>query len=162
MADLIKMKTGTIAKLEQKKSDGSLVVPVEKGTVYFAVDAAANGGKGIGQIVFDNANNQRIVMSTLAEKADEANYATSAGSADSAGTAEYLLNGNTIDGITFTGQSAISHYGICSTAAGTSAKTVSCTGYKLVTGSRITVTFLNTNTAANPTLEVNTTGAKAI
>lgn len=53
-------------------------------------------------------------------------------------------------------------YASCTTAAGTAAKTVACTGYKLVTGAEITVKFSNTNTAANPTLNVNSTGAKPI
>ena len=53
-------------------------------------------------------------------------------------------------------------YGTCSTAAATAAKTVACSSYKLVTGATITVKFTVTNTAANPTLNVNSTGAKAI
>lgn len=54
------------------------------------------------------------------------------------------------------------NYGSCSTAAATVAKVVACTGFKLVTGAEITVKFTVTNTAANPTLNVNSTGAKAI
>ena len=54
------------------------------------------------------------------------------------------------------------HYGTCSEASATAAKTVSVSGYTLNTGSRILVKFTNTNTAANPTLNVNSTGAKAI
>jgi hypothetical protein len=50
----------------------------------------------------------------------------------------------------------------CSTAAGTAAKTVACTDYVLTTGSKVLVKFTNTNTAANATLNVNSTGAKAI
>lgn len=53
-------------------------------------------------------------------------------------------------------------YGECSTAAATAAKTVACTGWILVKGSAITVKFTVTNTAANPTLNVNGTGAKPI
>lgn len=53
-------------------------------------------------------------------------------------------------------------YGTCSTAAATAAKTVACSSYKLVTGATITVKFTTTNTAASPTLNVNSTGAKAI
>ena len=75
---LIKMKTGTIAKLEQKDGSGNPLVPIEEGTVYFAIDAENEYGK----IVFDNASNQRIVMSTRAETADHALTATSAGTAD--------------------------------------------------------------------------------
>ncbi|MCI8506908.1 MAG: hypothetical protein HFI67_12070, partial [Lachnospiraceae bacterium] len=53
-------------------------------------------------------------------------------------------------------------YGECSTAAATAAKTVACTGWILVKGASITVRFTVTNSAANPTLNVNGTGAKPI
>ena len=79
-----------------------------------------------------------------------------------AGSATKLQTARTIDGVDFDGSSAITHYGTCSTAASTAAKTVSLTGFKLVTGSRIAIKFTVTNTAANPTLNVNSTGAKAI
>lgn len=54
------------------------------------------------------------------------------------------------------------HYGTCSTAAATAAKAVALTGFDLATGSAVIVRFTVTNTAANPTLNVNSTGAKAI
>ena len=54
------------------------------------------------------------------------------------------------------------YFGTCSTAAGTAAKTVSCSAFSLETGSRVIVKFTVTNTAASPTLNVNSTGAKAI
>ena len=79
-----------------------------------------------------------------------------------AGTATKLKTARTIDGVDFDGSAAISHYGMCSTAAGTAEKTVSVTSYKLVTGSWVAVKFTETNTASNPTLNVNSTGAKAI
>lgn len=56
-------------------------------------------------------------------------------------------------------------YGTCETAAATAAKVVNITGnpnWVLGIGSRITVKFTQTNTAQNPTLNVNGTGAKAI
>ena len=54
------------------------------------------------------------------------------------------------------------NYGTCSTAAGTAAKVVALSGFVLATGAEITVKFSATNTAANPTLNVNSTGAKGI
>lgn len=60
---------------------------------------------------------------------------------------------------------ASSAYGICSTAAGTAAKTVSFTddqAFTLIQGETIHVRFTATNTAANPTLNVKGTGAKPI
>lgn len=53
-------------------------------------------------------------------------------------------------------------YGTCSTAADTAAKTVSITGFVLVKGAVVNVTFTNANTAANPTLNISSTGAKNI
>lgn len=53
-------------------------------------------------------------------------------------------------------------YGTCSTAAGTAAKVVSLSGFKLQTGAEVTVSFTVTNTASSPTLNVNNTGAKGI
>lgn len=50
----------------------------------------------------------------------------------------------------------------CSTAAGTAGKAVTCAGFELVDGARIAVKFSNTNTAASPTLNVSSTGAKPI
>lgn len=53
-------------------------------------------------------------------------------------------------------------YGRCTTAAGTAAKTVSISGFTRSTGRRVLVTFTNGCTVANPTLNVQSTGAAAI
>lgn len=53
-------------------------------------------------------------------------------------------------------------YGSCSTAAATAAKTVTVSNFSLETGARISVKFGYANTVASPTLNVNSTGAKAI
>lgn len=53
-------------------------------------------------------------------------------------------------------------YGVCDTAAATAAKTVDMTGFTLIEGATIFVKFTNANSAANPTLNVNNTGAKSI
>lgn len=63
-----------------------------------------------------------------------------------------------IDGTSYTQRP----YGTCSTAAGTAAKVVTCSGFNLVTGATVMVKFTNANTVANPTLNVNSKGAKAI
>lgn len=83
-------------------------------------------------------------------------------SSETAASATKLATARAIDGVNFDGTAAISHYGTCSTAAGTAAKTVTLAGFTLATGARITVKFTVTNTASNPTLNVNGTGAKAI
>lgn len=51
-------------------------------------------------------------------------------------------------------------YGYCQTAADVQAKVVDMTGFKLVTGATIFVKFQYSNSAENPTLNVNGTGAK--
>lgn len=53
-------------------------------------------------------------------------------------------------------------YITCSTSASTVAKTATCTNFKLVTGAKITIKFTYSNTAASPTLNVSSTGAKTI
>lgn len=73
-----------------------------------------------------------------------------------------LATERTIDGMQFDGSANIHHYAECSTAAATAAKTVTLSGFTLATGARIIVRFTVTNTASNPTLNVNGTGAKAI
>ena len=55
------------------------------------------------------------------------------------------------------------YYGVCSTAAGTAAKTVTVdNSFKLVTGVSVTIKFSDKNSASNPTLNVNGTGAKPL
>lgn len=51
---------------------------------------------------------------------------------------------------------------ICSTDSATAEKTVSLSGFSLISGVMVKVTFTNANTAASTTLNVNSTGAKAI
>lgn len=79
-----------------------------------------------------------------------------------AGTATKLATERKVDGVAFNGSADIVHYGTCSTAAATAAKVVALTGFSLVTGAEIAVKFTAANTAANPTLNVNNTGAKSI
>lgn len=57
---------------------------------------------------------------------------------------------------------AASAYGICETPAATVAKVVDMSGFVLTEGVSIHVKFTYTNTVANPTLNVNGTGAKPI
>lgn len=78
------------------------------------------------------------------------------------GTADKLITARTIDGMPFDGSANITHYSICSTAAATAAKVVSMSKFTLATGAIALVRFTVTNTAANPTLNINSTGAKAI
>lgn len=80
--------------------------------------------------------------------------------------ASTLYTARTVDGISFNGSANVTHYGTCSVAPDTVAKTVTVTGFVLETGARVTVKFSYSNTAQNPTLNVYNgsayTGAKAI
>ena len=104
-------------------------------------------------VMSDNTTTVQDKLTTLT------GYFNSSGHANNA---VKLATARTIDGVSFNGSANIIHYGTCSTAAATAAKTVGLTGFTLVTGAIITVRFSATNSAANPTLNVNNTGAKAI
>ena len=74
-----------------------------------------------------------------------------------------------IDGIGFDGSAGIIHYATCTQAANVVAKSASVVDangnalpFSLVKGSVVYVKFSNSNTAQNPTLNVNNTGAKSI
>lgn len=90
------------------------------------------------------------------------NYAGSGSAGGAATSAAKLATARSIDGVPFNGTADIIHYGTCATAAGTAAKAAAITGFKLVTGARVAIKFSAANTAANPTLNVSGTGAKAI
>lgn len=53
-------------------------------------------------------------------------------------------------------------YGTCSVAVGTAAKTATISGVTLSEGTQVRVKFTNGNSAATPTLNINSTGAKSI
>ena len=99
------------------------------------------------------------VPTKVSEFTNDSGYLTSSGTIDKA---NQLTNSRAIDGVNFNGTASITHYGTCSTAASTAAKTVSLTNFTLETGARVQVKFTVTNTASSPTLNVNSTGAKAI
>lgn len=67
-----------------------------------------------------------------------------------------------VDGVGFNNGTTINHYTTCSTSASTTAKTASKANFQLSTGAEIIVKFTYTNTASNPTLNINSTGAKSI
>ena len=59
-------------------------------------------------------------------------------------------------------QQTMTGYYTCATAAATAAKTVAATGYVLTVGGCIRIKMNNANTANNVTLNINSTGAKAL
>lgn len=86
------------------------------------------------------------------------------GNANSATKAGALTTARTLDGISFDGSSDSTRYASCTTYAGTTVKTASVTSgtFKLAVGARVTVKFTYANTASSPTLNIGSTGAKAI
>lgn len=79
--------------------------------------------------------------------------------------ADQLNTARNIDGVSFNGTANIHHYGECSTAAGTAAKTVTLSdsmSFTLAAGASVFVKFTNSNTSTNPTLSVNSSTAKSI
>lgn len=73
-----------------------------------------------------------------------------------------LTTARSIDGINFNGEENVVHYTTCSTDAATAAKVVTLDNFVLTTGAKLYIRFTVTNTAASPTLNVNSTGAKPI
>jgi len=73
-----------------------------------------------------------------------------------------LATARHIDGMSFNGTADIAHRASCTTAATTVAKTAALSDYALKTGGWVAVNFSSGNTAAAATLNVNSTGAKAI
>ena len=102
------------------------------------------------------------VIGNLTEDRVDTIETTYAKKTDNVASATKLQTARAIDGVTFDGSTAMSHYGICDTEGGTLAKTVSITGFTLVTGARVMVRFTYANTVSSPKLNVSGTGAKEI
>ncbi|MBR2503339.1 MAG: tail fiber domain-containing protein [Oscillospiraceae bacterium] len=121
------------------QTDGTFVVASILGTNY-ASGLAIGGGSG-------NLLYKGVKVPTLSDTAT-----TSTAGVMSAADKTKLNNTNVA-------------YGTCTTAAATAEKVVTVSGntnWALTAGSIIAVKFTNTNTASNPTLNVNGTGAKNI
>jgi hypothetical protein len=102
-----------------------------------------------------------VGSSTAYARADH-RHASQTTVSGNAGTATKLASPRAIDGVSFDGAAAITHFGICSTEAATVEKAVAIPGFALVAGAVAYVQFTITNTAADPTLNVNGTGAKPV
>jgi len=80
----------------------------------------------------------------------------------SASKATTLATARSINGMSFNGSANINHYATCATEAATVAKVATLSGYSLQTGGRAMIKFTYENTAAAPTMNINSTGAKLI
>lgn len=154
---------------------GTTTAPTKGGVIYasstsaYASTAAGTSGyllqSGGGNAPsWINATNSNTA-STIVKRDSSGNFSAgtiTAALSGNATTATTLATSRTIDGINFNGSTNIVHYGTCSTAAATVAKTVAVSGFVLEVGATATVKFSYTNSASNPTLNVNSTGAKPI
>ena len=128
------------------------------GDVTGTANFDGSAGITITATVADDSHNHTIANVDGLQSALDGKLSTGA----TAAAATKLATARLINGLSFDGTANRANYGTCSTAAGTAAKTVDCAGFTLVVGAEITVKFTVTNSAANPTLNVNNTGAKAI
>lgn len=120
-----------------------------KWTVARTITLAGNAS---GSVSLDGSSNVTLTVTNNTASACSGNAAT----------ATKLQTKRTIDGVSFDGSSAITHFSTCNTSAATVEKVVSVNNFSLVTGATVSVLFTITNTAANPTLNVSGTGAKPI
>ena len=141
--------------------DGSsyeLVGDVDTNTTYTAATAAPKAPASSAAV----GTSAKYAREDHVHPVQESVTGSSGSCTGNAASASKLATKRTIGGVQFDGSANIHHYGACSTAAGTAAKVVALSGFVLATGAEITVKFSATNTAANPTLNVNSTGAKGI
>jgi hypothetical protein len=136
-------------KILKGSSSGLSSQAIREGYCYVTTDE--------GKMYIDISNSERICLNS--------GNATHAETADKATTADKLTSSYLINGVSFNGSSDIYFYGSCGTSASTVAKTVTLNNsskFTLKPGVSVVVKFTNTNTAKNPTLNVNGTGAKPI
>lgn len=137
-------------------------------SVASSITITLNGGttEGTNKFTFNGSAAKTINITPAAIGASASNhthqYAGSSSVGGAANSAVKLSTARAVDGVNFDGTAAITHFGTCSTEAATAAKVVALTGFTLVAGAKVAVKFTVTNTAANPTLNVNGSGAKSI
>ena len=154
------VKLGTASTSETKDFSGDTAIPVD-GTL-----AVANGGTGSSTSAGARTN---LGLGSSAEKT----AGSAVGNVPLVGTALGTTDGNLVStnssgalkpvGLT---ASQVAYWGnggaVCSTAKATQAKAVTISGFTLYTGVTVKVMFTLGNSASNPTLNVSSTGAKAI
>ncbi|MGF0000477.1 hypothetical protein [Desulfovibrio sp. SGI.133] len=141
--------------------DGSsyeLVGDVDTNTTYTAATAAPKAPASSAAV----GTSAKYAREDHVHPVQESVTGSSGSCSGNSASASKLSTKRTIGGVQFDGSANIHHFGTCSTAAGTAAKTVALSGFVLATGAEITVKFSATNTASSPTLNVNNTGAKGI
>ena len=145
------------------------------GHIFMTGSSATDSVNNSTQLVFGTSETQHIAISAN-DKALVLNPSTSSNTnqivlnlnavsqfPQGVNKAAQLTTARTINGMSFNGTENINNYGVCETAAGTAAKTVTVgSTFTLATGAQVVVKFTNANSVASPTLNVNGTGAKPI
>ena len=151
---------GLMSKEDKAKLNG-----IASGATRVTIDGtlSSTSANPVQNKVINNALAGKAPISHTHTKSQITDFPTSLpANGGNATTANTWRTSRNINGMVVQGDANRVNYGVCSTAAATAGKIVNCTGYGLITGSEITVKFTVTNSAANPTLNVNNTGAKAI
>lgn len=155
--------TATKATSATKADSATTATTANKATLASAVENSGTASDGAARHVwFSNSTDETKRASSDNLKYTPNTQMLTTNVSGNAGSATKLQTIRKVDGVNFDGSADITHYGTCSTAAGTAAKTVTLNGFNLATGAKVAVKFTVTNTAANPTLNVNGTGAKSI
>ena len=136
--------------------------PLNQEVPVFGATGKTIGGSGIsmGQVATILENQLQKGAGNLLTTEELNGIKQQLGVGGAASEAAKLTTARTIDGMAFDGTKNITHFCVCSTAAGTAAKTVNLPGFVVATnqaytGARISVKFTNGNTATSPTLSVN-------
>lgn len=155
--------TATKATSATKADSATTATTANKATLASAVENSGTASDGAARHVwFSNSTDETKRASSDNLKYTPNTQMLTTNVSGNAGSATKLQTIRKVDGVNFDGSADITHYGTCSTAAATAAKTVTLNGFNLATGAKVAVKFTVTNTAANPTLNVNGTGAKSI
>lgn len=151
-------------KVQSSTTNGNIKIDGTETTVYThpsttAADAAAVkvGKDALGHVVIGDALAKGDVgLGNVDNTADADKEVLSA---------TKLKTARNIDGVSFNGTANIHHFGTCSTAAQTTAKTVTLDDsmtFTLEKGASVFVKFTNSNRASSPKLSVNGTTSKPI
>lgn len=134
------------------------VTKVTAGTGLSIGSTAGGNFTTTGTINHTNSVTAQTTQAIYPIKIDAQGHISAYGSAVTPLTSHQTIKQDGVTGATG------NHFGTCSIAAGTAAKTVSITAGTptLEAGLRVTVKFANANTAGTPTLNVNSLGAKNI
>lgn len=149
--EYIKTKISSVLGLTASQYNGNAKTATKLATtrtINIQDASATNTGTGAS---FDGSGNATIKLPSTIKANITGNCSGSSGSCTGNSATATNAN-NAYRGMVHT----------CTTAPGTKAKTVSLTDFTLTTGAYIRVLFANGNSVANPTLNVNGTGAKEI